>query len=254
MKKNERIDEIYKKLQVEKSLKINDILKELNISIATLRRDLNIMEKKGLIYKSYGYIRLVEEDMRFEPSYIYRLSINKDLKRRIAKKVIELLKNRDSIFLDVGSTTLNVVDLLPLNIELNIITNWIPIATKISEYKKHQCFLIGGEVRKEELSVGPIDIKRELSLYNINKAFICASGVSLEKGISDYSDTEIKTKQEVMRNAEENILLADSTKFNKTGFLNVCRLEEFDKIIVDDNLDKEIISKLEKKGIEVILA
>jgi len=57
-----------------------------------------------------------------------------------------------------------------------------------------------------------------------------------------------------MRNAEENILLADSTKFNKTGFLNVCRLEEFDRIIVDDNLDKEIISKLEKKGIEVILA
>jgi DeoR/GlpR family transcriptional regulator of sugar metabolism len=92
MNKNDRIDKIYKKLQVEKSLKTNDILKELNISIATLRRDLNNMEKRGLIYKSYGYIRLVEEDMRFEPSYIYRLSINKDLKRRIAKKVIELLK------------------------------------------------------------------------------------------------------------------------------------------------------------------
>jgi len=164
------------------------------------------------------------------------------------------LKDRDSIFLDVGSTALNIVEQLPLNIELNIITNWIPIATKINEYKKLQCFLIGGEVRKEELSVGPIDVKRELSLYNINKAFISASGVSLEKGISDYSYIEIKTKQEVIRNAEENILLADSTKFNKTGFLNVCELEKFDKIIVDDNLDNEIISKLEKKGIEVILA
>jgi len=254
MNKNDRIDKIHKKLQIEKSLKIQDILKELNISVATLRRDLSTMEKKGLIYKSYGYIRLVEEDMRFEPSYIYRLSINKNLKARIAKKVVELLKNRDSIFLDVGSTALSIVEQLSLNIELNIITNWIPIATKISEYKKFHCFLIGGEVRKEELSVGPIDIKRELSLYNINKAFICASGVSLEKGISDYSDIEIKTKQEVMRNAEEKILLADSTKFNKTGFLNVCRLEEFDKIIVDDNLDKETISKLEKKGIEVVLA
>jgi len=254
MKKNDRINEIYKKLQVGKSLKIQNILKELNISIATLRRDLSIMEKKGLIYKGYGHIRLAEKDMRFEPSYIYRMSINKELKRRIAKKVIELLENRDSIFLDVGSTSLGIVELLPSNIELNIITNWIPIATKISGLKKHQCFLIGGEVRKEELSVGPIDIKRELSLYNINKAFICASGVSLEKGISDYSDIEIKTKQEVIRNAEENILLADSTKFNKTGFLNVCRLEEFNKIIVDDNLDKETISKLEKKGIEVILA
>ncbi|MBA7514521.1 Glucitol operon repressor [subsurface metagenome] len=254
MKKDERIDVIYRKLQIEKSLKINDIIKELNISIATLRRDLSAMEKKGLIYKSYGYIRLVEEDMRFEPSYIYRLSINKNLKARIAKKAVELLKNRDSIFLDVGSTALSIVEQLSLNIELNIITNWIPIATKISECKKFHCFLIGGEVRKEELSVGPIDIKRELSLYNINKAFICASGVSLEKGISDYSDIEIKTKQEVIRNAEENILLADSTKFNKTGFLNVCRLEEFNKIIVDDNLDKETISKLEKKGIEVILA
>lgn len=121
MKKNERIDEIYKKLQVEKSLKVNDILKEFNISIATLRRDLSTMEKKGLIFKSYGYIRLVEEDMRFEPSYIYRLSINKDLKRRIAKKTIELLKDRDSIFLDVGSTILNIVDLLPLNIELKTV-------------------------------------------------------------------------------------------------------------------------------------
>jgi len=254
MKKNERIDEIYKKLQVEKSLKIKDISKESNISIATLRRDLNTMEKKGLIYKSYGHIRLVEKDMRFEPSYIYRLLINKDLKKRIAKKAIELLENRDSIFLDIGSTTLSVANILPLNIELNIITNWIPIVTKISEYKKHHCFLVGGEVRKEELSVGPIDVKRELNLYNINKAFICASGVSLEEGISGYSDIEIKTEREVMRNAEENILLVDSTKFNKTGFLNICRLEEFDKVIVDDNLDKEIISKLEKKGIEVILA
>jgi len=254
MKKNDRINEIYKKLQVEKSLRMKDILKELNISIATLRRDLNIMEKKGLIYKSYGYIRLVEEDMKFEPSYIYRLSINKDLKRRIAKKVIELLENRDSIFLDVGSTSLSIVGLLPFDIELNIITNWIPIATKISELKKHQCFLIGGEVRKEELSVGPIDIGRELSSYNINKAFICASGVSLKGGISDYCDSEIKTKQEVIRNAEEKILVVDSTKFNKTGPLNICELEKFDKIIVDDNLDKEIISDLKKKGMEVILA
>jgi len=254
MNKNERISKIYDKLQVEKSLKMQDILKGLNVSIATLRRDLSTMEKKGLIHKSYGHIRLVEKDMKFEPSYIYRLSKNKGLKRRIAKKAIELLKNRDSIFLDVGSTTLNVVDLLPQNIELNIITNWVPIAIRSSESKKHQCFLIGGEVRKEELSVGPIDIKRELSLYNINKAFICASGVSLEKGISDYSDSEIKTKQEVIRNAEERILVVDSTKFNKTGPLNVCRVEKFNKIIVDDNLDKEIISKFEKKGIEIILA
>jgi len=254
MNKNDRIDKIYKKLQVEKSLKINDILKELNIGIATLRRDLNVMEKKGLIFKGYGHIRLIKEDINFAPPYIYRSLINKDLKRRIAKKAIELLKNRDSIFFFVCSTILNVVDLLPLNIELNIITNWIPVATKTSKCKKHQCFLIGGEVRKEELSVGAVDIERELNLYNINKAFICASGISLEKGVSDYYDTEIKTKQEVIKNAEEKILIIDSTKFNKTGPFNVCGIEKFDKIIVDDNLDNEIISKFEEKGIEVILA
>jgi len=254
MNKLERIDKIYGKLQIEKSLKIKDILGELNISLATLRRDLTIMENNGVIYKSYGFIRLIDKDMKYEPAYIYRLSINKDLKIRVAKKAIEILKNRDSIFLDVGSSILNIAELLPISIELTVITNWIPNVIKISGQKKHQCFLIGGEVRKAELSVGAIDIKKELSLYNITKAFIGASGISLEKGTSDYFDIEIKTKQEVIRKAEEKILIGDSTKFNKIGPLNICRLEEFDKIIVDDNLDKEIISKLEKKGIEVILA
>ncbi len=251
---NSKLDKINQILLRQDQIRIKDLSEELGMNIVTLRRYLKVLEEKGVIYRGYGYVHLKKEAFQYEPPYIYRKRINLNLKKRVAKKALELIEDNDSIFLDVGTSILCLAETLPDDKRLTVVTNWIPNLIALNDKVNIQTFVIGGKLRKHELSVGGMNLRGDLSQFNFSKAFVGVSGISVEEGVSDYYDAEVEVKREVLKIAKEKILLVDSTKFTKSGPLRVCGIEAFDKVIVDDNLEGSIVNSLLDKNVEVILA
>lgn len=224
--------------------------------MSTLNKDLKELKQKGFIYKSYGEINLKNIYSNEEPSYLFRKNLNVDLKTKIAQKIrdMKLIKNRDSIFLDSGTTNLFLLEFLPVDMELFLISNWLPIFYELRNRPNLSCYIIGGEVVLQQQSVIPNNIVKELTGINIQKAFICASGFSLEDGATVYYLPGIDVKRKVIEIAQEKILLVDSTKYKKRGPVKICDLKAFDKVVVDNNLEPKIVSNLKKAGINLILA
>lgn len=253
-KTTDKNDKIVQILSQKEKMSLKELAQELNISIVTLRRYLKELDEQGLIYKSYGFVHWKGEQTNYELPYVYRKKINIESKKRVAQKAVELLEENDSIFLDVGTSVLCLSEILPDSFRLSVITNWIPNILAIHRKENIQCFIIGSRVRNEELSISSLALQQDLSFFHIDKAFIAISGVSVDGGLSDFYDPEIQVKQEVLKIANEKILLADSSKFHKNGPLKVCKIDVFDKVIVDSNLEPEIADSIRKKGVELILA
>ena len=146
------------------------------------------------------------------------------------------------------------LEFFPTDIELFLISNWLPIFYELGNRPNISSYIIGGEVVLKQQSDIPNNILKELTGINIQKAFICASGFSLEDGAAVYYLPGIDIKRKVIEIAKEKILLVDSTKYKKRGPVKICDLKVFDKIVVDNNLEPKIVSNLKKAGINLILA
>ena len=256
MKKADRSRQICELLDKNRSIEIKVLSKKINVSMSTLNKDLKELKEKGFIYKSYGKVNLKNLYFNEEPSYLFRKNINVELKIKIAQKIrdIKLIHNRDSIFLDSGTTNLYLLKYFPSDMEIFLVSNWLPIFYELGNLPNISTYIIGGiVVVKQQLAI-PNNILKEFEGINIQKVFICASGFSLEDGATVYYLPGIDVKRRVIEMAKEKILLVDSTKYKKRGPVKICDLKVFDKIIVDNNLDAETVSSIKKAGINLILA
>lgn len=236
-------------------IKVKNLAAELGMSIVNLRRYLKVLEERGLIYKTYGYVHAREEGALLELPYIFRRRVNLDLKIKVARRALELIKEDDSLFLDVGTSILCLTEMLPPDKQLTVITNWIPHLTVLNEKPAIQAFILGGKVRKLEMSVDCVDYERDIVQFNIDKAFFGVSAISVEEGfVSDFDDGEIRVKRKILQIAKKKILLADSSKVHKSAPIRICGVEAFDVIVIDDNVEEEIVKALTNRGIKVLLA
>ncbi len=224
--------------------------------MSTLSKDLNELKEKGFIYKSYGKVNLKNLYFNEEPSYLFRKNLNVDLKIKMTQKIkdMKMIQNRDSIFLDSGTTNLFLLKFLPTDMGLFLISNWLPIFYELGNVINISTYIIGRMVVIKQQSVIPNNIQKELNGINIQKAFIYTSGFSLEDGATVYYLLGIEVKRKVIEMAKEKILLADSTKYGKGRPVKICDLKVFDKVVVGYRLEPKIISNLKKAGINLILA
>lgn len=238
----ERRRKIIKELEENDFLKLKSLQKNLDISMETLRRDVQQLVKEDLITKEYGGIR-IKKETHGESMIEQRLSLNLVKKEEIAKKAIEEIENGDCIFLDSGSTTLQIAKNLNYHENLTIITNSIPVMLQTLD-QGHTVISIGGKVRKSEHSITSFDFLFNFDRLNIDKAFICCSGFSLEKGITDYNLEEIETRRKILLMSKIKYLTADNSKMNKVVTAKICDFNELDMLICDNGLKEHDKKKL----------
>lgn len=175
----ERQKKIIEILMFKKVQKLPELAEELNISIDTLRRDINLLDKQGKIKKIYGGIKLVESEFAESPMDA-RMVGHLEEKKMIAQKCSEYINDGDCIYLDSGSTTYQIAKYIKNKKNLTVITNSIPVVNELMN-SAVELIIIGGKVRLNEQSVIAYDYLFNFSELNILKAFICASGITLEK-------------------------------------------------------------------------
>ncbi|BFH59721.1 DeoR/GlpR family DNA-binding transcription regulator [Paenibacillus azoreducens] len=238
-------------LTVKKVLKMNELAKELDISVDTLRRDIHLLAGQGKIEKIYGGIKLAD---RFgESSMEDRMVNHLEEKEQIARKCSEFIQDGDCIYIDSGSTTYQIAKYIKHKKQLTVITGSVPVILELMN-SEIELIIIGGKIRKEEQSVVAFDYIFNFHELNVRKAFICCSGITIERGISDYNLEEAVTRKKMIELSQEVIVAADSTKFGKDVTVAIAPMERIDTIVTDVHVDRGFLSKFKKTGTNLVIA
>lgn len=248
----ERYGKILEILSNEKTVKSSYLIQLLNVSTETVRRDLESLEKNGLIKRVHGGA-VLNNGSSLIPSFSTRNDMKNEEKDLLAKNAIPFISNGNSIALDNGTTTLHLATLIKGNYkDLTVITNSLLIANMLYEDPHINVILLGGIIdSKSHCMTGPLT-EKNIELFHIDKAFISVTGISLNNGATDFEFNSIGIQKKLISRSNKIYLLADSSKFNTSSLLKICDLEDVDSIITDPNLSDAVYKEYSDAGIHVI--
>ena len=253
MKDRERRETIINLLEQRGFLSNAELMREFGVSEPTIRRDLSKLAKSGLIKRVRGGAETIDDYARTNPIWkpfeVDKIS-NIDHKRRIAREAAELCEPVESIIIDGGTTTNLMVEFLR-DSNLRILTNALHTAVDLVKNTGNRVILPGGEVfRDQKVIVSPFE-NDTVQKYSASKLFMGIRGIS-EVGLTQWDPLLIRAQEKLMNQAEQIIVLADSTKFNVRESFILCPLNRVDMIITDEGIDDKSANLLETEGVTLI--
>ncbi|MFO1478086.1 MAG: DeoR/GlpR family DNA-binding transcription regulator [Verrucomicrobiota bacterium] len=233
-------------------IRLDDLCRELSVSAATMRRDLDQLERSGSIRRVHGGAVSVESRLE-EPLFADKTSVAVREKRRIAELALQLIDPEDTIYLDGGSTVLELARLLRDRTNLTVVTNSMQAAQELAG-RGPRLILVGGELRRlSQALVGPLT-RLLLSELHLDKAFLGTMGMALAEGLTTTDPGEAFTKQLILDRAQRVFLLADSSKAGKVSFAGAGGWEKIEALISDKNLDRTFARELARRGVKLLRA
>ena len=251
MKKRERLEEITRLVNQKGTIRVSDIVKLLNVTDMTVRRDLVELEEQGVLTKINGGARSNKAFQYREYSHAEKHIQNKEAKQAIASKAAQLIEDGDTIFLGPGTTVAFLAEALN-NQRLTVITNCMPVFTLLMAKKTEdfQVFLLGGEYRQvTEAFVGEIT-NTSLEKLRFSKMFFSGNGVR-DGEVMTSTLAEAYTQNLALKHSLEKYLLLDSSKIGKDDFTSFCKLRDLTALITDVKTEDENYRSLEPE-IEII--
>lgn len=234
-------------------LSVTLLSERLAVAPETIRRDLIVLERRGLVQRHHGGAVLAQR-APFEPS-LQRRREGEHLERSaVARLVVEQLPDEGVIVLDSGSMTLEIAALLPDDRRSLVVTNSLPVIALLAGRPRLTVLALPGRVRAvTQATVGAWTVGR-LSELHADVAVIGANGVGVVEGATTTLPEEAEVKRAMLGVARRRILAVTSTKFTTTSFHRAAALDEFDTIVTDDRLDPETVATLADVGPELLLA
>jgi DeoR/GlpR family transcriptional regulator of sugar metabolism len=235
------------------SVSVAELCEQLDVSEMTIRRDLRILSDQGLLQRVHGGA-MTRRSRSYEPPFMLRAAANTNSKISIAVEAARLVREGDSIALDVGTTTLEIARQIVGIRNVTILTSSVPIANILADAPDIHLILTGGIVRKQERSmIGDIAVNTFRG-FHVDRAFVGIGGLHLQAGLTEYNLEDAVVKRALIENAEQVIIAADSSKLDRTCFASVAKLSMVDVLVTDANAPKEFLQELNRMGIEVIVA
>ena len=250
----ERREQILQLLKENSKLLVSELCVHFNVSPATIRNDLRDLEADGKLKRTHGGAIPVGK-ASFELNSQQKEVSHKNEKQRIAQMAASLIEDGDTIALDTGTTTQELARLIIDKRNLSIVTNDLIIASYMENNSTANVILIGGTVRKGfHCTIGP-SAQLQLAEYNVDKVFMAANGISLEKGITTPGIDMAEVKKTMMSIAARVIFLSDSSKFGRVSFVKFANLGDIDVIVTDEGVGKSTITQLksENDSLEVLI-
>lgn len=247
----ERQERLRDLIRVNGTMRVEELVQAIDASPATVRRDLEALEERGFIRRIHGGA-MSTENRREEPLFDDKVSVALKEKRAIAAKAATLVGPGDTVFLDGGSTTLELARLLSHRSDITIVTNSLRATMELSGAGP-QVILIGGELRRRSQTMVGSLTRLMLSQLHFDRAFMGTIGITCDKATTTDTN-EAYTKELVMKQATQVVMLADHTKAGKISFATVGEIEDVDVLIVDPDFDLNLQKALKKKGVNILLA
>ncbi|MDH2427267.1 DeoR/GlpR family DNA-binding transcription regulator [Sphaerisporangium sp. TRM90804] len=249
----ERQQEILGRARAVGRVDVMTLAEEFSVTTETIRRDLTVLERAGVLRRVHGGAIPVER-LGFEPALAARDEVMTAEKERIAKAALAELPDDGSIIIDAGTTTGRLVQILPADRELTVIVNSPPLATVLASRANLSVIMLGGRVRGRTLATVDDWALRPLSRLNVDVAFMAANGCSVAKGLTTPDPAEAAIKRAMIKAAKRSVLLADHTKFADTYLARFASVPEIDMVVTDTGLDAATVADLAAAGPEVVRA
>ena len=250
---HKRRSEIIEKVRMYRMVKVQDLMKEYNVSIETIRRDLEYLENEGYLKRVYGGA-VLPGFYGQEPDFTHREIVNYEEKIAIGTKTATMINDGDTLMMDVGTTVLEVANCLRDKKNLTVITNSTLIASKMATYNDCRVILLGGDLRPGELSVSGILAEQNLDRYYANKMIMGVGGITLANGITDYHSGEASVRRKMLDRSERVIAVADCCKFGVTALNAICPISRLSGIVTDWTLPHETIKEYKDGGITLTIS
>jgi len=234
----ERQRQMLEYIRKHKSAGVSRLSQMMYINEATIRRDLNALEKTGLVKRTYGGA-VLSEGIDSEIPLFVRDTENREKKEIIGERAANLVRDGDTLFLDSSSTTSRIIPHLSDRKGLKIITNGAKTTILLS---KLACsvYCTGGRLRENSLSfIGQSAIDCLRNFY-VDTAFFSCRGLSSEFGMTDSNEDEALLRRMMIEHSRKSYLLIDSTKLNKSSFYAISPLSSLTGIICDIELPPEL--------------
>ncbi|MCM3189337.1 myo-inositol utilization transcriptional regulator IolR [Bacillus subtilis] len=247
-----RIQEMEEYILSHGTVSLDELCQVFNVSKNTVRRDINKLTEKGAIEKVYGGVTSIEKTalVPFENRTIQ----HQDEKTKIAHYASRFIEDHDLVFIDSGTTTKSILDTLDPAKNVTILTNSLDIINAASALKNINLIIIGNNYKRKTRSFVGMDDPAMLDKYNINKAFMSATGTTLTHGLTNSDLLEYEIKKRISEKAKEVYLLADHSKFGKSTLLTYAPFDRLHCIVTSQPLDDEYTQYCNEHQISIHLA
>ncbi|MBN1506574.1 MAG: DeoR/GlpR transcriptional regulator, partial [Sedimentisphaerales bacterium] len=221
----ERLEGLLKAVNDRRSITVQEACRLFNLSRDTVRRDFIRLSEMGLVMRTHGGIvsrknAIYEYASRVENALVQ----NHGQKEAIARRAVALISQGDSIILDGGTTTYEIAKLLGEYTDLTVLTYGLNIAFELAKYEHISAILFGGILSRQAMAILGPDSIAMIRNYHANKLFLAANAVTLDKGLMTPNRLQADVKKELVKIANEVIVVADSSKINKTALFAFCAL------------------------------
>ncbi len=221
------------------------------VSVATIRRDLELLEEQRLVSRVHG--GAVARGLLYELPLRYKVARHQGEKRRIALAAAALIEEGSTVGLTGGTTTTEVARALSEVPDLTIVTNALNIASELAIRSNLKLVVPGGVARSASYElVGPI-AESALGGLNLDVVFVGVDGIAPEQGLTTHHEVEAYTNRVLIQRAARSVAVADSSKLGRVAFARICDVDEVDGLISDTEADREVIAALGALGTDIKL-
>lgn len=232
-----RLARLQEALQRGGTIHLSEAAKLCGVSEMTIRRD--VAASDGAMSFLGGRL-VMANNLQYAP--VYDLDEQQGshylAKQRLCQCAASFIEDGDTLFIDCGTTLMPLATSLSPDKHLTVVTYALNVANAVSHLPNVRLLLLGGLFHESSLSFGSDDMPQTVKRLGINKAFISAAGVHVERGVSCFHFHEVAPKQAALDNAAQRILVADASKFGVIRPAYFAQLEEFDVIVTDDEAEQ----------------
>ncbi len=228
----ERRREILARLENDGKVIVAELSKDFNVTEETIRRDLEKLDKEGLVSKTYGGA-VSKHSSALDLPYKVRIGVNVAEKQKISETVANMIGDGDRIMLDASSTAIYIVKKLKSKRNLTVITNSVEILLELADKSDFTVLSTGGMLKEGALSLTGSSAEKMIRSYHVDMAVCSCKGIDTELGITDSNEKDCLIKQAMFDSAERRILAVDNAKFDRKSFVKLSELNAVDTIVTD---------------------
>lgn len=249
----ERRDIIRRLLRQDGAVRVTELAAVLGVSVETVRRDLEALEKAGVAQRTYGGAVSTQPALPELP-FARRQTERLEQKQKIARAALQLIRPGDNVGMDASTTVLQMAVAWPEGLQATVLTNSIPTAMELAKRPEVTVVCPGGIVRQAAWSfVGPL-AEQTVAAYHLDRLFMSCRGLSVERGPTESNELEVQIKRRMAQVADQVVVLADSSKLDASGFVSIVPVSAVHTLITDAEANPASLERFRKLGIQVIVA
>jgi DeoR family transcriptional regulator, aga operon transcriptional repressor len=251
-RRSSRISRILEHLDEYGSLDVQGLARTFGVSLATIRRDLQLLEEQKLLERTHG--GAVALGVAHELPVRYRSGQQSEQKRDIARLAVSRIPLGTVVGLTGGTTTTEVARQLAVRDSLSVVTNALNIAAELALRPKFKVVVPGGVARPQSFELVGLWSEQALRGINIGVAVIGVDGADAEAGLTTHDEVEAQTNAALLARARRVIVVADSSKLGRVHLARIAGLDQVDELVTDGDGPAAEIEKLRRAGVTVTVA